>query len=134
MNSDCAGVTQFDAFETVVANQDVPDVAMLEYHAGFADRDTFAAIGAFFRNNDIGTVIATVDGLLGANFNTLAALRADPGPVCPRLREVCLDFQSDLFGINFIMMADSANLQTQAASAALARYYFNSLYCHNATE
>ena len=96
-------------------------VTVLEYHTGFTDRDTFAAISAFFCEHDIGTVIATVDGTLGANLHTLAALHADPGLVYSRLREMCLDFQSGLFGIRFMIMADSANLHTQAASAALAR-------------
>ena len=99
----------------------MPYVTVLEYDTGFADRDTFAAIGAFFCEHDIGAVIATVDSALGANLHALAALHADPGLVDARLRELCLDFQSGLCGINFMKMADGANLHTQAASAALAR-------------
>ena len=119
MNCDCPGVTQIRAFETVVADNDVVQIAMLEYHAGFADRDTFAAIRAFLYKHNVGTVTATVDGALGANLHTLAALRADPGLVYPRLREMCLDSQAGLFGIDFMKMADRANLHAQAASAAL---------------
>ena len=121
MNCECAGVTQLDAFEAVVADKNMPYVTVLEYHTGFADRDTFAAIGAFFREHDIGTIITAFDGALRTNLHTLAALHANPGLVYSRLREMCLDFQSGLFGIGFMMMADSANLQTQAASAAFAR-------------
>ena len=103
---------------------------MLEYHAGLADRDTVAAIGAFFFEHDIGAVIATVDGVLGANLHALAALRADLGLVHPRLREMRLDSQGGLFGIDLIEMADSANLHAQAAAAALARRDLDSFWFH----
>jgi hypothetical protein len=134
MNCDCAGVTQIGAFETVVADNDMVQVAMLEYHTRFADRDTFAAIRAFFYEHDIGTVIATVDGALGANLHTLTTLGADLGLVYPRLWEMCFDSQGGFFGISLLIMADRANLHTQAAPAALARYYFDPLYFHHVFE
>ncbi len=110
MDCDCPGVTQLGASEAIVANNDMRYVAMLENHAGFAGRDTFPAISAFFFQHYVGAVVATIDSILRANLHAFAALRADPGFVYPRLREMGLDFQAGLFGINFIIMADSANL------------------------
>jgi hypothetical protein len=107
---------------------------MLEYHTRFADRDTFAAIRAFFYEHNIGTVIATVNGILGADLHALTALCADPGLVYSRLREMRLDFQGGLFGIGFLKMTNSANLHTQTAPAALGRYYFDSFYFHDVLE
>jgi hypothetical protein len=131
MNRNRTGVTQLGAFETVVADDDVVQIAMLEYHARFANRDTIAAIGAVFYKHNVSTVLATIDCVLEANLQALSALGADPGFVYPRLREMCFDFQGSLFGISLLIMADSANLHTQAAPAALCRYYLNSFYFHN---
>jgi hypothetical protein len=121
MNCDSAGVTQLGAFETIIADNDVLYIAVLEYHAGHTDRDTFAAIGAFFIDYDIGAVITTIDCALGANLHTFAALCADSGFVYSRLREMGLDFQAGLFRIYFIIMADSTNLHAQTASGAFGR-------------
>jgi len=121
MDCDCAGVTQLGAFEAIVADYDVGYVAMLEYHAEFAGRDAFPAISASIYKHYIGAIVATVDSFFGADFHTFAALRADSGFVLARLREMGLDFQAGLFGIYLVIMADRANLHTQAASAALAR-------------
>lgn len=120
MNGDGAGVTQFGAFETVVADNDIPDIRMLNYHTRFADRDTFAAIGAFVSQDNISAVIPAINSPLGADLQTFPALRADSGFVNARLRKMCLNFHSGFFGIDFIMMTDGANLQAQAASGALA--------------
>jgi hypothetical protein len=132
MHNDCPGVTQLDAFEAVVADEDMPYVAMLENHAGLTDGDTFAAIGAFLYEHDKGTVVATDDCSLGANLHALAALGTNPGFIQPRLRELGLDSQAGFLGVCFIKMADSTDLCAQAASAALARRYFDSLDLHDA--
>lgn len=118
MNCYSAGVTQLGAFETVVADNDMVDIVMLEYHARFADRDTFAAIGTFFFDYDIGAITTTVDSTLRANLHTLAALRADSGFIYARLGKMSLNFQGRLFGIYFIIMADCTNLHAQAAPGA----------------
>jgi hypothetical protein len=120
VNYDCAGVTQVSAFETVVADYDVVQISMLEYHAGFADRDTFAAIRAFFCEYNIGPIIATVDGALGANLHALTTLCADLGLVYSRLWKMCFYSQGGLLGINLAIMTQRANLHTQATPAAPA--------------
>jgi len=110
MNGDGTGIAQFGTFEAVVADNDIIQVAMLEYDAGPADGNTFAAIGAFFGEDDISAVLAPVNGALGANLHTLAALGTDLGLVYTRFREPGFDSQTGLFGINFPEMADGANL------------------------
>jgi len=87
MNCDGPGVAQLGTFKAVVTDNDVIYVAMLEYYAGFADRDTFATIGTFISEHDIGAVISAVNGVLGADLHTLTALSTDLGFVYPRLRE-----------------------------------------------
>jgi hypothetical protein len=131
MNCDCAGVTQIGAFETVVADNDVVYVAMLEYHAGFAGFDTFTTIRTLFYEHDIRAVIATVDRAFGADLHALATLCADPGFVYSRLWEMRLDFQGGFFGISLLKVSYGANLHTQAAPAALARCYLDPLYFHD---
>jgi len=127
MNGDGPSVAQIGAFETVVADQDMTYVRVLKYYSGFSDWDTCATIGAFFSVHDIGAVIATGDGPLGADLHTLAALNADLWLEYPRLREKGLDFQAGFFGIDVMMVADGADLHAQAASATLARGHFDSL-------
>jgi hypothetical protein len=120
VNRDGAGVAKLGAFETIITDDDMIKVAVLEYHAGQTDRDAFAAIGAFILYHDIGAVITTINGPLGTNFHAFAALRTYPRSVYSRLREMGLDFQAGLFGIYFIVMTDGANLHTQTASGAFS--------------
>jgi hypothetical protein len=127
VDRDRTSVTQLGAFEAAIADDNVRDVGMLEDHARFAGRDTLAAIGAFLYEHDIGAVIATIDGVLGASLHALAALCADSGLVDPRLGEMRLDLKAGFFWIYFIKTVDSADLHTQTAAAALARGYFDSL-------
>lgn len=94
---------------------------MLEYHLRHTDFDTFAAVGAFIFEHNISAVVTPDNCALWAGFQAFTALSTNMRFKQSRLRETRLDTQAGLFGIDFLKMADGANLRAQTASAALAR-------------
>jgi len=94
---------------------------MLEDHFGRADFDTVAAVGTFIFEHNISAVVTPDNSVLRASYQALTALSTDMRLKQPRLRETRLDTEACLFGIDFLKMADCANLGTQTAAAAFAR-------------
>jgi hypothetical protein len=62
-------------------------IAMLKYHFRSANRDTFAAVGAFVLKHYVSAVATSDYGVFRTGFQAFAALSANPGLILTRLRE-----------------------------------------------
>jgi hypothetical protein len=103
---------------------------VLENNLWPTDRNTFAAIGAFFLDYNHGAVLALIDSFFGAYFLAFAALNADARLECPRLRKERFNPHSRFLRIYFLEMLDCANLRAQAASGTVAGNNFYSFFIH----
>jgi hypothetical protein len=103
-------------------------IPMLKNHLGFADWNTLAAIGAFFLYNDIGTVVATVYSVLRAGLGAFAALNTNFGFICTRFREMSLDAQRRLSGVDILKILDGADLHAETATCTILRLHLEPLY------
>jgi hypothetical protein len=124
------GIAKLGALKAVIADNNMIQIAMLKHYARFTNRYAFAAIGALLLNDDKGPVLAAVYGAFRANLHALAALGADLRLVKPRLRKMGFYPQAGLFGIDFVVMRDGADLCAETAAAAFPLRYFDSLDCH----
>jgi hypothetical protein len=121
-----SGIAELRAQHAKVADDDKIMIGMLEDDPDRAGGDAYGAIGALVLIDDIGAGGDAADCPFRADFFTFPALRTNVWPVLPGVRELGLDPEGRLLGVDFAKMLNRADLETEAASRALVSIDFDS--------